>query len=244
MTALRNPFAYDKPITPDSLDELFAHHRSLTGGWSMVNPPNPPNPPAPPADPPAPPPADPAPPSFEPITSQEDFDKRLGARIIREREKFADYEELKRKAAEFDAAQEANRTEQERAVEAARKEGETAATTRANARIVASEAKVLAAAAGAINPTTTARLLGDLSGITVSEDGTVDEAALKAKIDGLKETDPYLFGTPGPTPPIPPRPDPSQGGGGGGGSEKPGSIAEARQRAREERESKQGTKTA
>lgn len=30
-----NPFAYRKPITLDTLDELFSHHRRLTGGWSM-----------------------------------------------------------------------------------------------------------------------------------------------------------------------------------------------------------------
>lgn len=31
----RNPFMFDKPITLDSLDDLFSHHRRLTGGWSM-----------------------------------------------------------------------------------------------------------------------------------------------------------------------------------------------------------------
>ena len=30
-----NPFAFRKPITLDTLDELFSHHRRLTGGWSM-----------------------------------------------------------------------------------------------------------------------------------------------------------------------------------------------------------------
>lgn len=30
-----NPFAFAGPITLDSLDELFAHHRRLTGGWGM-----------------------------------------------------------------------------------------------------------------------------------------------------------------------------------------------------------------
>lgn len=35
MSRNRNPFAFGKPITLDTLGELFAHHRSLTGGWSM-----------------------------------------------------------------------------------------------------------------------------------------------------------------------------------------------------------------
>lgn len=30
-----NPFAFRKPITLDTLDDLFSHHRRLTGGWSM-----------------------------------------------------------------------------------------------------------------------------------------------------------------------------------------------------------------
>lgn len=31
-----NPFAFNKPITLDNLDELFSHHRRLTGGWGMT----------------------------------------------------------------------------------------------------------------------------------------------------------------------------------------------------------------
>jgi len=48
---------------------------------------------------------------FEAITSQEDFDKRVSARIARERAKYADYTDLKTKAAEFDKLQEASKTE-------------------------------------------------------------------------------------------------------------------------------------
>lgn len=33
-----NPFAFRHPITLDTLDELFSHHRRLTGGWSMEEP--------------------------------------------------------------------------------------------------------------------------------------------------------------------------------------------------------------
>ena len=48
---------------------------------------------------------------FEAITSQEDFDKRVSARIARERAKYADYTDLKTKAAEFDKLQEASKSE-------------------------------------------------------------------------------------------------------------------------------------
>lgn len=36
MSTSTNPFQYRDPITPETLDRLFAHHRSLTGGWSMT----------------------------------------------------------------------------------------------------------------------------------------------------------------------------------------------------------------
>jgi len=198
-----NPFAFDKPITLDTLGELFSHHRGLTGGWTMEEQPggeggqggdggggN-------------------EPPKFEPITSQEELDKRIGPRLAREREKYSDYEDLKRKAAEYDAAAEAAKTEQEKAVDAARKEGETAALERANTRLVAAEAKALAAQANAHNPAVVAKML-DLSAVKVGDDGEVDAAALKTKLDELKASDPYLFSD-GKTKP---RPDPSQGGGG------------------------------
>lgn len=201
-----NPFAFRKPITLANLDELFEHHRGVTGGWTMTAGPAEP-------DPPANPPADP--PSFEPITSQEELDRRLGARLAREREKYGDYDELKRKAAEFDAAQEAAKTETERAVEAARKEGETTALERVNTRIVNAEARALAAAAKFRNPATAVRLL-DLSGVKVNDDGSVDEAAVKAKLDELATAEPYLIDTgDGTAPPRNPKPDDSQGGGGG-----------------------------
>lgn len=55
---------------------------------------------------------------FEPITSQEDFEKRIGARLAREQKKYADYQELKSKAAKLDeletAAAEANKSWEER----------------------------------------------------------------------------------------------------------------------------------
>lgn len=51
---------------------------------------------------------------FEPITSQEDFEKRLGSRLQRERAKFADYDDLKSRAAKLDEIEQANKSELER----------------------------------------------------------------------------------------------------------------------------------
>jgi hypothetical protein len=52
---------------------------------------------------------------FKPITSQEDLDKLIGARINKVKSQFADYDDIKTKAAEFDKAQEASKTELEKA---------------------------------------------------------------------------------------------------------------------------------
>lgn len=51
---------------------------------------------------------------FEAITSQEDFDKAIQARIARERAKFADYEEKAAAAAELATLKAANLTEAEK----------------------------------------------------------------------------------------------------------------------------------
>lgn len=51
---------------------------------------------------------------FKPITSQEDFEKALGKRLERERAKYADYADLKSKAARLDELEEANKTEQQK----------------------------------------------------------------------------------------------------------------------------------
>lgn len=54
---------------------------------------------------------------FEAITSQEDFDKAIQARIARERNKFADYDEVKARADKLAEIEEANKTEAEKVAE-------------------------------------------------------------------------------------------------------------------------------
>jgi hypothetical protein len=62
---------------------------------------------------------------FKAPVSQEEFDRMVGARLERERAKFADYDDIKTKAAEFDKAQEASKTELQKAADrAARAEKE------------------------------------------------------------------------------------------------------------------------
>ena len=69
---------------------------------------------------------------FKAITSQAELDKLLGDRLARERAKYADYDDLKAKAT---AADEANKTEAEKAAE----------------RIKAAEARAAAAESTALN---------------------------------------------------------------------------------------------
>jgi len=48
---------------------------------------------------------------FKPITTQEELDRLLGARIFEERAKYQDYNDLKAKAAQFDALDEASKSD-------------------------------------------------------------------------------------------------------------------------------------
>lgn len=147
---------------------------------------------------------------FTPITSQEELDKVLGKRLARERERYADYDDLKTKAAEYDKALEAAKTDQEKAVEAAREEGKTAALQAANARLKEAEARALAAAAKFRNPNLAVKAL-DLSDIKVGDDGAVDADAIKDKLKALSDADPYLVDDGKGRP----KPDRAQGGAGG-----------------------------
>ena len=52
---------------------------------------------------------------FKAITSQDDLNKIIDARLKREREKFSDYKDLKAKASKLDEFEQANQTEAEKA---------------------------------------------------------------------------------------------------------------------------------
>lgn len=56
---------------------------------------------------------------FKAPASQEELDRIIGARIERERAKFADYKDIKAKAEKFDAVEEANKTELQKLAERA-----------------------------------------------------------------------------------------------------------------------------
>lgn len=159
---------------------------------------------------------------FKPITSQEELNRIIGERLSRERGKYADYDDLKTKAEQYDAVVEAARTDQERAVEAAKAEGRTEALSTANTRLVAAEARALAATARFRDPSDAVKFL-DLKQVKVNDDGSVDAQAITDQLKALSGSKPYLVddGV------HRLKPDPHQGGTGGG--PKPSGVDAGRQ---------------
>lgn len=58
---------------------------------------------------------------FAPITTQEELDKIVGSRVMRERDKYRDYEELKTAAQELAKLKDENKSELEKAISRAEK---------------------------------------------------------------------------------------------------------------------------
>ena len=124
---------------------------------------------------------------FEPITSQEQFEARLGKRLERERSKFSDYADLKAKAEKFDEVENAAKTELQRAQERA--------------------AELEANLAGL----QVAKLRSDLAG----ESGVPAELVTGETEDEMRASIAKLIAFRGEDKPRPPKPNPHQGLGGG-----------------------------
>jgi hypothetical protein len=169
------------PMGAGQIQDLLDFHRSVFRDARMEDG-APPAPDAPPAD---------APP--EKTFTQADVDRLIAERL--KRAKPADYDDLKAKARQFDELQAANASELEKAVNAARKEGETEATKRANARLVTAEARALAAEMQFRKPAHAVRLI-DLAEATVDDAGEVDTAAVRKLLDDLAKDDPLLLAVP------------------------------------------------
>lgn len=73
---------------------------------------------------------------FKPITSQDDLNKVIADRVARERAKYADYKDVKAKAARLDEIEQANQTEAEKAAaKLAELEAELSTTRRDSLRL-------------------------------------------------------------------------------------------------------------
>jgi hypothetical protein len=169
---------------------------------------------APAAVPPVPTPPTAPPADVEPPATGDD--KPLGPNgekaLQSERSLRADAEKRAQEAlAELEKLKSANQTEQEKALEAARREGRTEVQTVANKRLVSAEVRAYAANAGFQDPKDAVVQLAELiGGIAVTDSGDVDEAAVEAAVKKLAETKPYLLK---PTGPVLPAfaPNPGQG---------------------------------
>lgn len=117
--------------------------------------------------------------------------KALAAMKEREKAARARARELERENAELKAAIESkDKTPDEQAIDAARREAEAAAIAKANERILRSEIK--AAAAGKLaDPEDALRYL-DLADFEVDESGNVDSTEVADAINELLERKPYL----------------------------------------------------
>lgn len=174
---------------------------------------------------------------FESITSQEQLDRILSGRLTREREKYADYDDLKAAKDELERLKAEGQTDQEKAIAAAKAEAKAEANTAANDRIVKSEARAIAAEL-AFKDSAIAVNSVDLSKVKVGDDGTVDEEAIKAKLNALAEQHEWMVGdkSSGDGKGKPPRPDHSQGGGGGDDAKSVSQVMAERRAAREAKE--------
>lgn len=95
-----------------------------------------------------------APPAFTPITSQEQFDKALGRRLAQAKAQYADYDDVKAKAAEYDKLQDSQKSETERNL------GRITALEKENAELKQANLRAEVAAAKGLTPKQAARLRG------------------------------------------------------------------------------------
>lgn len=132
-------------------------------------------------DPPKQDPPSSDPPKQDATLTQAQVDAIVKDRLAREREKFADYAELKRKAAEHDKLTRERETEHEKAIREAREKAEQDATAAIRPKLVMAEFR--AAAAGKIEPERLATLTEDID-LTryLKDDGSVDLDKITAKV--------------------------------------------------------------
>jgi nucleotide-binding universal stress UspA family protein len=120
--------------------------------------------------------------------TQADLDKIVEQRLIRERAKYADYDQVKERAAQWDKFVEESKPEQEKALNAAKKEAEDAAYAKARTEFGGKlvQAHLQAAAAGRLSEgAVTALVAGVDTSRFLTEAGDVDTAKVTSFIDGI-----------------------------------------------------------
>lgn len=120
--------------------------------------------------------------------SQAELDKILGERVAREKEKFKDYDALKTAAEELEKIKEANKSETEKAIDAARKEADAAARkdvlSSVGERLV--EASFVASFAGRVEEDRATALISSLDKKSfLTSEGEVDVEKVKSLVNTL-----------------------------------------------------------
>lgn len=129
-------------------------------------------------------------PEYKAPQSQEELDRIVEGRLQRERAKYADYEDLKKKASDHDAYVESQKTEAQKAIDAARGEASTEVTQKFVTRLVNGEVKAIAATLGFNDPADALQVL-DPSKLPTKDDEP-DTDAIKALVEKLATDKPYL----------------------------------------------------
>lgn len=121
--------------------------------------------------------------------------------------KFADYDDIKAKAARLDALEAENASTLEKERGKAKAEGAQEVLAKANSRLIAAEVRAQAAAAKFRDPLDALAHLqvsGALANVKVTDDGDVDGDAIKAALETLAKDKAYLLVDTTPPPPPPP----------------------------------------
>jgi hypothetical protein len=150
-----------------------------------MTPPSTPPAPATPATPATPPPAE-----YKAPGSQEEFDRIIEGRLQRERTKYADYDDLKKKADDHDTYVESQKTQTQKDIDAARGEASTEVTQKFVTKLVNGEVKAIAATLGFNDPADALQVI-DLSKLPMKDDEP-DTDAIKALVEKLATDKPYL----------------------------------------------------
>lgn len=143
-------------------------------------------------------------PEYTPPASQADLDRIVEARLSRERSKYSDYDDLKKKAGDHDAYLESQKDEHQKALDAAKSDTTTEVTQRFLSKLVTTEAKAIAATLGFNDPADALAAI-DVAKLPVKDDEP-DTEAIKAAIEKLATAKPYLVKAGSPRPRTLPRP--------------------------------------
>jgi hypothetical protein len=128
--------------------------------------------------------------------TQDELNQMFADRVAQERRKYADYGDLKAKATKFDEIEAQNATELDKAIKKADAEARADMSTKTNTRLVRAEVKAAASAVGFHDPADAAVLLqGKFGEVKVTDDGDVDESAVKALVEELAKAKPHLVKT-------------------------------------------------